>query len=143
MPRDAQGNPAHSFGRARRQDESHQNALQHASKAVDPKSRPAGKQPDPDSTMQESSPEDIHDVVNEHGPATEIHMKSDHEAGVHQVSSTHGSFTHHSKHGSVHEMHKHASKALGMSEGDEKETPEFESAEESKPTHSIPGMSGY
>jgi hypothetical protein len=90
--------------------------------------------------MKDESPEDIRDVVSEHGPATEMHMKSDHKAGVHQVSSTHGSFTHHSKHGSAHEAHKHMGHALGMSEGDEKETPEMESAEESKPIAGIPGM---
>jgi hypothetical protein len=150
MPRDSQGMPAHSFGRAKRQDESHQRGLQHASKVVDPKSRPAGHQPDPDAEMREESPEDIHDVVAEHGPAVELHTKHDHEAGIHQVTSHHGEhragheegsgFTHHSKHSDVHAAHKHMGHALGLGEGQEKETPEYESAEESAPTAAIPGM---
>jgi hypothetical protein len=147
MPRDSAGNPVASFGRGRLNDERHAH-LQHASKAVDPKSRESGHQPDPDAEMHEESPEDIHDVVAEHGPAVELHSKHDHEAGVHQVTSHHGEhrqgheegagFTHHSRHGSVHEAHKHMGKALGMAQHEEKETPEYESAEESKA--SIPGI---
>lgn len=149
MPRDSQGNPVHSFGRGRMNDELHKQN-QHASKVVDPKSRPAGHQPDPDAEMHEESPEDIHDVVAEHGPAVEIHTKHDHEAGVHQVTSHHGEhrqgneeghgFTHHSKHGSAEEAHKHMGHALGL--GDQKhekaESPEYEAKEEEAAT--IPGM---
>src|ERR1700691_3493976 len=110
MPRDAQGNPVHSFGRGKLNDE----MRKPTSPSVTPKSRPAGHQPDPDAEMHEESPEDIHDVVKEHGPAEEIHMKHDHEAGIHQVTSHHGEFKHHSTHGSHHEAHAHAGKALGM-----------------------------
>jgi hypothetical protein len=142
--------PAHSFGRAKLQDEKHK-SMQNASKVVNDKSRPSGHQPDPDAEMREESPEDIHDVVNEHGPAHTIHMKHDHENGVHQVTSFHGDhepgkeghdgFTHHSKHGSHHEAHKHAGHALGLGEEHEaKETPEYESKEESAMSGAIPGM---
>lgn len=147
MPRDSQGNPVHSMSRGKLNDELHAHN-QGASKVVDPKSRAAGKQPDPDAEMREESPEDIHDIVNEHGPAHTIHMKSDHEAGVHQVTSFHGGhkpessdgegFTHHSKHSSHHEAHKHAGRALGMAEHEKAESPEYEAREEEKAT--IPGM---
>jgi hypothetical protein len=151
MPRDGAGNPVHSFGRGKLNDDMRKDkTMQHQTRVVDPKSRPAGHQPDPDAEMKDESPEDIHDVVAEHGPAKHIHMQHDHEAGVHQVTSYHGEhepgkeegegFTHHSKHGSHHEAHKHAGHALGMSEGDEKESPEYESAEEGKMSNPIPGM---
>jgi hypothetical protein len=103
--------------------------------------------------MHEESPEDIHDVVAEHGPAHTVHMESDHEAGVHQVHSFHGGhkpghsegdgFTHHSKHGSHHEAHKHAGHALGIEspEHEKKESPEFEAGEQEGAREGIPGMS--
>jgi hypothetical protein len=140
MPYDKNGNPAHSFGHARRQEESHAN-MQSASKVVNPKSRPEHHQPDPDAEMKDESPEDIHDVVDEHGPAHEVHVKSDHENGEADPGKEgHDGFVHHSKHGSVHEAHKHMAKALGMSEHEKGESPEYESGEESKMTAAIPGM---
>lgn len=141
MPYDSQGKPAHSFGKAKLQDEMHK-GLQHQEKAVTPKSRPEGHQPDPDGEMKDQSPEDIRDVVNEHGPATEAHMKFDHESGVHQVTTKHGEMEHHSKHGSHHEAMKHMHAALGMPEHEKGEDPSYESGEESKMTGTIPGMGG-
>ena len=139
MPYDKSGKPAHSFGRAKLNNELEAAQPSHAS--VSPKSRPAGHQPDPDSEMGEQSPEDIRDVVKEHGPANELHMKSDHAAGVHQVTTEHGGFKHHSKHGSAQEAHKHMSHALGMTaEHEDMESPAFEAKEEKGMAHSIPGM---
>lgn len=147
MPRDGKGNPVHSFSRGKLNDEI--NASQPSHPSVSPKSRPSGKQPDPDAEMHEESPEDVRDVVKEHGPAHTIHMEHDHEAGVHQVHSFHGEhepgkeegagFTHHSKHASHHEAHKHAGMALGMDAGHEDtESPSYEAKEEK--AMSIPGM---
>lgn len=135
MPRDSAGNPAHSFGQARRMDESRTNKM---TPAVTPKSRPSGHQPDPDATMQESSPEDIKDVVAEHGPATEVTHKFDEATGKHHVHSKHGEAEHHSMHGSHAEAHKHMGHAMGVAEHEKEESPAYEANEEK--SMSIPGM---
>jgi hypothetical protein len=137
---------------------------QHASKAIDPKSRPEGHQPDPDAETgmvtdvaamaDKVSPESIHDVVSEHGAAHTVHQFHDHEGGHHHVVSYHGEhkpgkedgagFTHHSHHSSHKEAHAHAGQALGMesSEHEAKESPEFETGEhEGAKEAAIPGLS--
>lgn len=155
MPRDKMGNPAHSFGRARLNDEMEENK-RHTAKVVNPRSRAEGHQPDPDSTMEESSAEDIRDVVAEHGPAKEVHSYHDHEGGKHHVTTYHGEhrhgkeegagFTHHSNHASAEEAHTHIGKALGVAEENEdEESPEARMSEEKMPAmhhaaHAIPGM---
>lgn len=140
MPYDGSGNPVHSFGRGKLNDSMRSNST----KAVDPKSRKSGHQPDPDSTMEESSPEDIHDVVKEHGPATAMHYdaKNDNE---HHVTSHHGAMKHHSKHGSRGEAMAHMHAAMGEDEKNEdEESPETEMAEEKmqphKMSHAVPGL---
>lgn len=147
MPRDGQGNPVSSFGRGRLNDE----IASHGSKAVAPKSRPAGHQPDPDAEMREENPEDIKDIVAEHGPAVEMHHQ--HDGEMHHVTTHHGEhrqgkedgmgFTHHSKHASHHEAHEHMGHALGIeSKAHEKgESKEFEAGEhEGAREMSIPGL---
>lgn len=73
----------------------------------------------------EESPEDMgmedpSQVASEHGPATEVHMMHDHEAGSHQVHSTHpDGHTHMSEHGSAEEAHEHGKKLAGGGGDDE------------------------
>ena len=69
-------------------------------------------------------------VAQEHGPAEQVHMMHNHEAGEHHVHSMHpDGHEHHSMHGSVDEAHEHAKKLAGGGEheepdGDEQQ-PEF------------------
>jgi len=135
MPRDGAGNPVSSFGRGRLNDEIRASGKQ---PPVSAKSRPEGHQPDPDAEMQQESPEDIHDVVAEHGPAHGAHHKMIED--THHVSTHHGAdFVHHSRHQSHEEVHKHLGKAYGLAskEHEESETPGFEAEEEKA---GIPGM---
>lgn len=63
-------------------------------------------------------------VAAEHGPASEVHITHDHEAGVHSVHSVHpDGHEHHSEHGSAEEAHHHAHKLAG---GEHEEEPEPE-----------------
>jgi hypothetical protein len=139
MPRDAAGNPVASFGRGRLNDDIRK---QHASKAIDPKSRPAGHQPDPDAetSMVEDSPEAIEDVVNEHGPATEMHSQHDHGTGMHKVTTHHGDMKHRSTHSSHGDAHAHMGKALGIAAHEKGESKEFEAAEREGAKETIPGL---
>ena len=142
MPRDAQGNPVASFGRAKLNDDIHSNST----KAVNPKSRPAGHQPDPDAEMKDESPEDIKDVVQMHGPATEVTHKFDEATGKHHVHSKHGggAAEHHSYHESHAAAHAHMGHAMGVSAEHEKgESKEYEAGEhEGAKEMSIPGLRG-
>lgn len=86
----------------------------------------------------------IHQVVEEHGPAEDVHIHHDHEEGQHHVHSVHGEKHHHSDHESVDEAHDHAQQASGMSDGAEEESPDNEEESEmmsSKKGGGIPGMS--
>jgi hypothetical protein len=72
--------------------------------------------------------EDGSQVAEEHGPATEVHVMHNHEAGEHHVMSMHpDGHQHESMHGSVEEAHEHSKKLAGagmeQQEGDE---PEYE-----------------
>jgi hypothetical protein len=137
MPRDSQGRPVASYGRGKLNDEI---AASGKKPPITPKSREKDAFPDPDAEMQEMSPEDIHDVVSEHGPASEVHHKM--VGGEHHVTSHHGSFAHRSKHGSHAEAHAHMGKAMGVSaEHEAKETPEFEAGEREGTKEGIPGLS--
>ena len=52
---------------------------------------------------------DPHSVVSEHGPASDVHIHSDHKANEHHVISHHKSgHVHHSKHSSASDAHKAA-----------------------------------
>lgn len=66
--------------------------------------------------------EDGSQVAAEHGPATEVHVMHNHEAGEHHVSSTHpDGHQHKSMHGSVDEAHEHGKKLAGGDGGEEHE----------------------
>lgn len=69
----------------------------------------------------EHSEEEAKQVVAEHGPAHEVHIKHDHETGHHEVHTVHeDGEEHHSEHGSAEEAHEHA-KHLSGDGGEEHE----------------------
>lgn len=75
--------------------------------------------------------EDGSQVAAEHGPATEVHVMHNHEAGEHHVQSMHpDGHQHESMHGSVDEAHEHGKKLAGGDGGEEQhmegEEPEYE-----------------
>lgn len=74
--------------------------------------------------------EDGSQVAEEHGPAQEVHVMHNHEAGEHEVHSSHpDGHSHSSMHGSAEEAHEQGKKLAGAgaeheeSMGDE---PEYE-----------------
>ena len=85
---------------------------------------------------------DIKDVVEKHGPAHEVNVKHDHEAGAHHVTSHHKGVHHKSTHGSAKEAHEHGMMAAGheSEEQEPTETPDQEMAEQEGQEASIPGM---
>jgi len=71
----------------------------------DPLQQPAGEDQDQEDGSQ---------VAQEHGPATEVHVMHNHEAGEHHVQSMHpDGHQHESMHGSVDEAHEHGKKLAG------------------------------
>jgi len=84
---------------------------------MDPLSQPAGG-------------EDGSQVAQEHGPAVEVNLMHNHEAGEHHVHSKHpDGHEHHSQHGSAAEAHDHAKQLASGNEGGEGmggEEPEYE-----------------
>ena len=90
--------------------------------AGDPLQQPAAGEPDGD----EQSPEQ---VAQEHGPAVEVNVMHNHEAGQHSVHSKHqDGHEHQSEHGSVDEAHDHAKKLAGGG-GEEHQEPDGDEAE--------------
>lgn len=72
---------------------------------TDPLGQPAGQDALPGGGEDTESPEQI---AQAHGPATEVGMTHDHEAGMHHVHSMHpDGHEHHSDHGSAEEAHDH------------------------------------
>ena len=66
--------------------------------------------------------EDGSQVAQEHGPAVEVNISHNHEAGQHHVASQHpDGHQHESDHGSVEEAHEHAKKLAGAGEEHEPE----------------------
>ncbi len=86
---------------------------------------------DPLQQPTEGGEEDGAAVAAEHGPAHEVHVTHDHEAGAHHVHSIHpDGHEHHSEHGSVQEAHEHAKKLAGADMENERpedeDQPEYE-----------------
>jgi hypothetical protein len=85
----------------------------------------------PGSEMEDGE-QDGEAIASEHGPAHEVHMQHDHEAGMHRVHSMHpDGHEHHSDHASVEDAHEHGKKLAGAGHeepaGDEhEEEPEYE-----------------
>lgn len=70
--------------------------------------------------------EDGSQVAQEHGPAVEVNVMHNHEAGEHHVHSRHpDGHEHHSDHGSAEEAHDHA-KQLATGGEDEQEPDDAE-----------------
>ena len=142
MPRDSQGNPHASFSRASYADSVAKEKVKPMSKDLE-KARPEakGKQPDPDASMDDSTPEDIHDFVESHGPAMSVehHMKED--GGMKTMSHHKGGHTHISHHGDHEEAHMHAKKAFGKEESPESEHRTEGMEDEEQPT-AMAGMPG-
>lgn len=66
-----------------------------------------------DTTMSAETPKP-HEVVAEHGKATDIHITHDHEAGKHHVTSIHeDGHMNESDHDSADEAHEHAKELAG------------------------------
>lgn len=114
------------------------------------KSKPpmmAKKEPDAEKPEHQESPEDIHEVVAEHGPAHHVEYHHDKETDKHHVHSKHGEaeHEHHAVHDTMEEAHEHMGHAMGHGEPDEDdeevgeeagaEMPQMEEASEK-----IPGM---
>jgi hypothetical protein len=80
-----------------------------------PEKKPMAKQPSPAVAEEEPQGEegtdsqDPHEVVAEHGPATDVHVHHEHATGQHTVESDHeDGHKHKSEHGSSGEAHQHA-----------------------------------
>ena len=91
---------------------------------ADPLQQPAGGE-------EMGGEQDGAQVAQEHGPAQEVHMMHNHEAGSHHVHSMHpDGHEHHSDHGSVEEAHEHGKKLAGAGaeneDGMNEEAPEYE-----------------
>jgi hypothetical protein len=95
---------------------------------------------------QDVSSRPIHEVVTEHGPARNIKIVHDHEAGQHTVESHHGqepeaTVVHKSEHATPAEAHEHAAHAAGVG-SEENATPDAQEAAMpgGNEQSSIPGM---
>lgn len=117
------GSKHHSFGRAKLHDD--MNADKEAESKPKPKAMadggggaaadPAPAEPGAAGEMESmaDSPESIHDVVSEHGPAEEVHHKVGAD-GQHHVLTHHGKHKHKSSHMDHQSAHQHMGHAMGM-----------------------------
>lgn len=88
----------------------------------------AGKT-DPLQQPTDGGAEDGSQVAQEHGPAVEVNVMHNHEAGQHQVKSSHpDGHMHESMHGSAEEAHEHGKKLAGggMEQEPASDEPEYE-----------------
>lgn len=88
----------------------------------------------------ESSPQDIHEMVAQHGPAEKVEIVHDHAAGKHSVTSHHGGKTHKSEHTSAHEAHSHGMTAAGVQPEEQTEEPAMAGGGMQDGAGGIPGM---
>lgn len=135
---DKTGRMHHSASRARLADD----MAAEKKPAMMPKKEPMGEKPE-----HEESPEDIHEVVAEHGPAHHVEYHHDEAAGKHHVHSKHGEaeHEHHAVHDTMEEAHAHMGHAMGQGEPDEDDEEVGEEAGEEMPameeqSEKIPGM---
>ena len=143
MPRDAQGNPRSGFARKRRADEAHgetekeereeEREMSGPKKGGGEKSakKPEKKEKPEQKPEMDASPEDegdIGDVVEMHGPAHEVNMKSDHAAGTHEVESVHGEKRFKKSYQDPMTAMRHAHMAMGMPDPMAQQQPEPQAA---------------
>lgn len=88
------------------------------------------------------SDQDIHEVVENHGPADKVEVEHDHAGGHHKVVSHHGDVKHESDHATAEDAHDHAKVCAGcdsdMNDEDDDETDMSHSADDS--ADMIPGL---
>lgn len=89
------------------------------------KPAPAPVAAEPEQEMGEA--EDGAQIAEEHGPAHEVHIQHDHEAGQHHVTSEHPDGHHHeSDHEDAKHAHEHAAKLAGVAGHEEPDGDEGE-----------------
>jgi hypothetical protein len=92
-----------------------------AGKPAPKKKAPMAAAPMPQE-MEGQEPEDGAQIAEQHGPATEVNVMHQHEAGMHHVTSHHpDGHMHESDHGSAEEAHEHAKKLAGAGSGHSEE----------------------
>ena|ERR1700735_3036015 len=91
----------------------------------DAKATPNADEQD-ESGGEENSPQDIHEMVAEHGPAEKVEIS--HAEGKHTKVSHHGGATHKSEHASAKEAHQHGMTAAGVEPGEQDEQEPAQSA---------------
>ena len=90
-----------------------------------------------DAGGDDNYPEDIHEMVAQHGPAEKVEIE--HSEGKHTKVSHHGGKTHKSEHASAEEAHHHGMMAAGLEPGQEEAQPEMAGAGAMQ-EGGIPGM---
>jgi hypothetical protein len=97
--------------RMNRSEKSKENGASHAGNPVESPERPKGEEQDD----VESGGTSATDVAAEHGRASEVNVKHDHEKGTHTVNSKHADGHHtQSDHSSAEEAHAHAAQLAGV-----------------------------
>ena len=86
----------------------------------------------------EGAPEDIHEMVAQHGPAEKVEIS--HAEGKHTKVSHHGGKTHKSEHASAEEAHHHGMTAAGVEPGEQEEQPSVSAGAGALQEGGIPGM---
>lgn len=86
----------------------------------------------------EQSPQDIHEMVAQHGPAEKVEIS--HAEGKHTKVSHHGGKTHTSEHASAEEAHQHGMTAAGVEPQQEEQQQEPAMAGGAMSVGAIPGM---
>jgi hypothetical protein len=86
---------------------------------------------------EEEMPQDIHEMVAQHGPAEKVEIS--HHEGKHTKVSHHGGKEHTSEHASAEEAHQHGMMAAGVEPGQEEKQPAMAGAGAMQ-EGGIPGM---
>jgi len=86
----------------------------------------------------EAMPEDIHEMVAQHGPAEKVMIE--HHEGKHTKTSHHGGKVHKSEHASAEEAHQHGMMAAGVEPGQQEEEAAMAGGGMQNGEGGIPGM---
>jgi hypothetical protein len=87
---------------------------------------------------EDTDGESMDNVAKEHGPATEVHIKHDHEGGKHSLTTHHpDGHVHTSHHGSAEEAHAQGAKNAGVTVPGEGGESAMGGAEDS---YEVPGL---
>jgi hypothetical protein len=86
----------------------------------------------------EAMPQDIHEMVAEHGPAEKVEIT--HSEGKHAKVSHHGGKKHMSEHASAEEAHQHGMIAAGVSPEEQQEEQPAMAGAGAMQEGGIPGM---